>query len=145
MRITRIVLSVAMVLAFGAAAWAASSGPTIVMNGTEKWGKPDMGMQTAVLYGNPNSAGFYVVRLKLGPNWVFPVHHHPTQENVTVISGTLYAGIGTKFDKSKAKAFPAGSFVSLPPNLQHFAFTKSSGAVIQIDGMGPEKDIMAKK
>lgn len=144
MRITRIILPLAMALVFGAAALAAAGKPVIVMNGTEKWGKPDMGMQTAVLYGNPDSTGFYVIRLKLGPNWNFPVHYHPTQENVTVISGTFYAGIGDKFDKSKASAFPAGSFASLPPNLKHFAFTKSSGAVIQIEGMGPEKDIMVK-
>lgn len=141
---TRTLLALAIVLSLGAAAWAAAAGPTVVMNGTEKWGKPQMGMQEAVLYGNPDKAGFFVVRLKAGPNWSFPVHYHPTQENVTVISGTFYAGIGDKFDKSKATAFPAGSFVSLPANLKHYAFTKSTGVVLQIDGMGPEKDVMVK-
>lgn len=144
MRLTRMLLALTVALSVGVAAWAAAAGPTVVMNGTEKWGKPQMGMQEAVLYGNPDKAGFFVVRLKAGPNWSFPVHYHPTQENVTVISGTLYAGIGAKFDKSKASAFPAGSFVSMPANLKHYAFTKSTGVVLQIDGMGPEKNMMVK-
>jgi hypothetical protein len=56
----------------------------------------------------------------------------------------VLAGIGSKFDKSKASAFPAGSFVAIPEGLKHFAFTKSGAVVLQIDGMGPEKDIMVK-
>jgi hypothetical protein len=31
-----------------------------------------------------------------------PPHWHPTDENVTVLSGTLGAGMGDKFDKSSA-------------------------------------------
>lgn len=141
-------VSLALPLVFGMVVMGvalAASSPTVVMPGHETWQKPQMGASEAVLFGNPGKSGFYVVRLKVGPNWNFPVHYHPTQENVTVLSGTLYAGVGNTVDKSKAIAFPAGSFIAMPANVRHFAFTKGTGAVLQIDGMGPEKDIMAKK
>jgi quercetin dioxygenase-like cupin family protein len=144
MRLFRTALLALTVLALGAAAWAADN-PIVVMSGHESWGKPEMGASQAVLYGDPNKAGFYVVRLKVGPNWSFPAHFHPQRENVTVISGTLYAGLGDKLNRNAGMAYKAGAFVSMPPNVRHYAYTKSDGAVIQIDGQGPEKDMMVKK
>lgn len=61
-----------------------------------------------------------------------------------MLSGTFYAGIGAKMNKSTAGAFPAGSFIALPANVKHYAFTKSGPVVIQIDGMGPNENIMEK-
>jgi uncharacterized RmlC-like cupin family protein len=143
MRLTSLLFSALLVTLLGTAA-IAGEGPTISMPGQEQW-KPQPGKYSmAVLYGDPSKAGFYVVRLKMGPNWIFPVHYHPMRENVTVISGTFYAGIGSKFDKTKVTAFPAGTFVSLPPKLPHYALTESSGAVIQLEGMGPLQDMMVK-
>jgi quercetin dioxygenase-like cupin family protein len=114
------------------------------MSGQETWAAPQMGASQAVLYGDPTKPGFYVVRLKVGPNWAFPAHYHPQRENVTVISGTFYAGIGDKLDRNGGKAFAAGTFVSMPPNVHHYAYTKDEGAVIQIDGEGPENNIFLK-
>ncbi|HET7815627.1 MAG TPA: cupin domain-containing protein [Candidatus Baltobacteraceae bacterium] len=121
----------------------AAGAPTVVMPGQEKYTAQPGNYQMAVLYGNPAKAGFWVVRLKLPANWTFPVHYHPDRESVTVISGTFYAGIGSKMDKAHALAFPAGSFISVPPNLRHYAFTKGP-AVIDISGTGPLKDMMVK-
>ncbi|HET9095235.1 MAG TPA: cupin domain-containing protein [Candidatus Baltobacteraceae bacterium] len=143
MRQFRVLLALAIALGIGGAAWAASS-PTIVMPAQLKWQPQPGNYSMAVLYGNPGKSGYYVIRLKLPPNWTFGTHYHPAQENVTVISGTFYAGLGSKMDKSKVTAFPAGSFVAMPPNVRHYALTKSEGAVIQIDGQGPSKDIMVK-
>lgn len=122
----------------------AAPTPHVVMAGQEQWTNAGMGTQVAVLYGNPNASGPYVVKLKTGSNWKFPVHTHPQRENVTVLSGTLYAGVGTTWDASKLKAYPPGSFISLPPNLPHYAMTKEP-AVIELSGMGPMKNVMMKK
>ena len=115
------------------------------MPGQVKWTTQQPGnFGMAVVYGDPSKSGFYVIRLKLPANWTFPVHHHPTQENVTVLSGTFYAGIGSKMNRGAAMAFPAGSFIAMPANVDHFAFTRSGPVVIQIDGMGPSQNIMSK-
>jgi quercetin dioxygenase-like cupin family protein len=143
MRLATIGLCAAL-LALSGAAVVAADMPTVVTPGQEQW-KPQTGnYEMAVLYGDPSKADFYVVRLKLPPNWSFPAHTHPARENVTIISGTFYAGIGTKLDPAKVTAYPAGSFVSLPANTPHYALTKDEGAVIQLEGTGPYAADMVK-
>lgn len=143
MRPLSILLAALLAGAAGVAAIAAGT-PTVVMNGQEQW-KPQPGnFDMATLYGDPSKAEFYVVRLKVPANWSFPAHTHPERENVTVISGTFYAGLGTKLDAAKVTAYPAGSFISLPAKLPHYALTKDEGAVIQLEGTGPMSNDMIK-
>ncbi len=99
----------------------------------------EKGAQLAVLEGNPmGSTGDYTVRLKAPAGYKIAPHFHPKRENVTVISGTLQVGMGDKFDESKMKDFPAGSFAYLDPSMHHYA--KASGeTVVQIHGMAPLK------
>jgi quercetin dioxygenase-like cupin family protein len=63
-------------------------------------------------------------------------HYHPTDENVTVLSGTFQIGMGDKFDESTMRALPAGGFVLLPAAMHHYAMAKTA-AVVQVHGMGP--------
>lgn len=94
------------------------------------------GAQITALSGDPNNTGPFVIRLKLPANYAIPAHHHPTTENVTVMSGTLYAGMGDKLDRSASKPFAAGGFASLPAQMNHFAWTKAP-TTIQIEAEGP--------
>lgn len=55
----------------------------------------------------------------------------------TVISGTWYFGYGPRFDDSRVKALPPGSFYVEPPNEPHFARTGDTPVVVQITGFGP--------
>jgi quercetin dioxygenase-like cupin family protein len=89
----------------------------------------------AVLLGDPGKPGMFIVRLKVPAGYKVMPHWHPTDENVTVISGSFGIGMGDKFD-AKTKAFPAGSFFSMPANMHHFAHAKTA-TVIEVSGMGP--------
>jgi quercetin dioxygenase-like cupin family protein len=105
-----------------------------------KWGPapPTLpkGAQLAVLSGDPGAKGPYVVRVKLPAGYQVPAHNHPTTENVTIISGNFNIGMGDKLDKKHGQALKAGGFFSMPPKMNHYAWT-SSAAVIQIHGDGP--------
>jgi anti-sigma factor ChrR (cupin superfamily) len=94
------------------------------------------GAKLAVLSGDPSADGPYVVRLQMPAGYQIPAHHHPTAENVTVMSGSLHAGMGDKLDKSKAQAFTSGGFISMPAKMNHYAWT-TSATVIQVHGVGP--------
>ncbi len=94
------------------------------------------GPKAAVLFGDPKAEGPFVMRVKLPADYKVPPHFHPGTEQVTVISGTLHAAMGDAFDASKAKAMPAGSFISLPAKNPHFVFTKEE-TVIQVNATGP--------
>jgi len=119
----------------------ASNGPTIIMSGKEHYtaGTGMMkGAQVAVLVGNPAKSGLlYIVRVKVPAGTIFGPHYHNETENVTVVSGTLWVGLGDKMNKAKLVALPAGSFVEIPAKLHHYGMTKSP-TVIDITGIGPE-------
>ncbi len=105
-----------------------------------KWGPVPpafpKGAQVAVMAGDPFAAGAYVLRLKLPAGYTIPAHHHPTAENVTVISGRFHAGMGDTLDRGHGMEFSPGGFASLPANMNHFAWTTGE-TVVQVHGMGP--------
>lgn len=105
-----------------------------------KWGPapPTLpkGAQLAVLSGDPSKSGLYVIRLKLPANYQIPAHHHPTAENVTILSGSFHAGMGDKLDRTKAMTFEPGGFAALPANMNHYAWA-SRDTVVQVHGEGP--------
>jgi len=117
-----------------------SNSAIIIIGGHEHWmpGTGQMkGAQIAALSGDPSKAGPYVVRVKVPPNTTFGSHYHGGAENLTVISGTFYVGLGDKVDKNKLTALRAGAFAHVDKGVRHYALTKDDGAVIQINGEGP--------
>jgi len=94
------------------------------------------GIDVAVLSGDPMKSGPYVIRLRIPANMKIPPHYHGEVENVTIISGALWVGLGDKFDETNLKELGPGTFVSLPANVHHYAMTKAE-TIVQIHGMGP--------
>jgi quercetin dioxygenase-like cupin family protein len=94
------------------------------------------GAEIVVLTGDPAGKGLVTLRLKLPAGYVIAPHSHPTDELVTVISGSLALGMGDKVDHKASKTLTAGGYGVAPANMHHFAWTKS-GAVVQVNMMGP--------
>jgi quercetin dioxygenase-like cupin family protein len=108
-----------------------------------KWGPAPPfvppGAQLAVLEGDPMaSSGDYTIRIKMPAGYKIAPHTHPARENVTVLSGTLKVGMGTKFDASKMASFGAGSFAYLDPTMPHYV-EAAGETIVQIHGMSPVK------
>jgi len=101
------------------------------------------GAQLAVLAGDPTKPGPYTIRLRLPDGAKFAPHFHGEAENVTVLQGTLLVGIGDTVDPAKTIELPAGSFVSVPSGLHHYAMAKGE-TIVQIHGMGPSSMTMVK-
>jgi Domain of unknown function (DUF4437) len=105
-----------------------------------KWGAPppvfEQNAQMALVSGDPSKAGLYTVRLKMPAGYKVMPHFHPTDENVTVISGTFALGSGDTFDTATMKSLPAGSFGLLPAQMHHYAMAKTE-CIVQVHGMGP--------
>jgi quercetin dioxygenase-like cupin family protein len=141
-------LLAAAVLAVGAAATAAAQAPApaapargdAVWEANFTWGDgpPALprGVQMAKLAGDPALPGPFVARLKFPPGFVLPPHVHTTDENVTVLAGTVMSGRGETFDKSKTRTLTAGAFGVTPAGTAHFSHAPD-GATLQIHGVGP--------
>jgi quercetin dioxygenase-like cupin family protein len=44
--------------------------------------------------------------------------------------------LGEKFDESKLKAYPAGSFIVIPAGVAHFVATREGPVIVQTSGNG---------
>ena len=76
------------------------------------------------------------MRLRFPNGYKVPPHTDPTAENVTVLSGTFLAGMGTQFDESTLKVFGRGDFAGIPAGHAHYA--KARGlTVVQVHAIGP--------
>ena len=94
------------------------------------------GAKIVVLEGDMAKAEPFTARISVPAGLEIAPHTHPTTERVTIISGTLHLGHGAKLDRSKTMAFPAGSFIVMPPGMPMFAFCEEE-TVIQLNGVGP--------
>jgi quercetin dioxygenase-like cupin family protein len=105
-----------------------------------KWGPAPPGLppgsEAAVLAGDPGKAGPFVLRAKLPDGYKIPPHWHTGEENITVLKGTFLIGRGDKLDPSTMEELPAGSFMSMPKTMRHFAMAKGE-TIIQVHGIGP--------
>jgi hypothetical protein len=95
------------------------------------------GAMSTVVDGNPKEPGaYYIIRAKLPDGFKVPPHRHPSDENVTVLQGTLMIGLGEKFDAAALKELPAGTFARMPKGMPHFAMAKGE-TIVQVHGIGP--------
>ena len=93
--------------------------------------------QSAVLYGDPTKPGVFVTRLKFPAGTKDLPHWHPDEvRTVAVLSGTLYFGVGEKWDESKFKAYPTGTFYSEPPKTPHFSWAKDAEVIYRSPASG---------
>ena len=116
------------------------SRPVMVAASGITWGDPPptlpKGAKLAVIAGDPGKAVPFAVRVQMPAGYKIAPHWHPTDEHVTVLSGTFSVGMGEKFDQAALKDLSAGGYGSLPAEMRHFATTKGA-TTIQVDGMGP--------
>ena len=139
------------ILVYGAVALGTMVGPavaqqaeapphTLVTAAELKWGAPPPVFDKAALFtvvsGDPGKTGLFVVRLKLPAAYRIAPHWHPTDERVTVLSGTFALGMGDTFDKVGMKDLPAGGYAVLPADMRHYALARTA-ATIQVEGSGP--------
>jgi quercetin dioxygenase-like cupin family protein len=94
------------------------------------------GAKVAVLEGDPAKKGPFVMRVRMPDGYRIAPHTHTKDERVTVLSGTLYLGMGGTFDKKAGKALTAGSYARTGAGMKHFGWTKGE-TVIQVHGEGP--------
>src|ERR1051325_8293959 len=74
-----------------------------------------------VLLGDPDSAGPFVMRIHEPTGTIVPPRSPPTDENITVLRGTFWFGMGPQYDSAALRALPAGGYPFAPPRPPPFA------------------------
>jgi len=109
-----------------------------------EWKDTPIGAKMAVMHGDPDKAGPYIVLIKWGPHQMSRPHYHPNDRFITVLSGTWWVGTGSKFDPESTVPMPAGSFVTHFAKGVHYDGSKDGEAIIEIVGEGPATVIPAE-
>jgi hypothetical protein len=118
----------------------APAGHGVVTPDSLTWGPapPGLppGMTIAVLAGNPGQAGPFTLRAKMPAGYTIAPHSHPTDENLTVLSGELMAGMGDTIEPAKMQAMGPGAYALMASPMHHYVRAKSE-TVVQVHGTGP--------
>jgi hypothetical protein len=97
-----------------------------------------VGVETAVLYGDPTKPGPYVLRARFPAGFKLMPHFHPDEWRTgVVLSGVYYFGLGEQWDETKLRPYPAGAFFSEPKARPHFVWAKDGEVIVQFTAMGP--------
>jgi ketosteroid isomerase-like protein len=94
------------------------------------------GAKLAVLVGDPSKPEPFTIRLQMPDGYKIAPHTHPTDEHVTVLSGTFRAAMGAKWDDKALGDFAPGSYANMAATMAHFAQAKGA-TVVQVHGVGP--------
>lgn len=105
-----------------------------------KWGPAPAifpaGAKMAVMQGDPSKADLFTVRLDIPKGYKVAPHFHPTDENITVISGNFLVGMGDKIDTKGAMSLTSGGFATAPAKAHHWAIARTH-TVVQVHAIGP--------
>jgi uncharacterized RmlC-like cupin family protein len=96
-----------------------------------------VGVQTAVLSGNPTDKGLYTIKLSVPANTRIQSHTHQDERSAIVVSGMWRFGYGKKFEEGALKVLPPGSFYIEPAGVAHFTETRAERVTVYITGIGP--------
>jgi hypothetical protein len=118
---------------------------TIHLPNQLKWTENPEGFASAVLSGDPDKPGQYILLVKWHPHHMSHPHYHPNDRFITVISGTWWVGTGGKYDPPGTKPVPPGSFVQHYGKQVHYDGAKDEEVILQIVGDGPATMIPAGK
>src|SRR6202045_4590863 len=141
-RITRCLALPILLVALSGIGSAAELNPAAViykMPDQIPWGPVDArGAQSAVVVGNPDKPGFYMVYNKWtkGNHFSRP-HFHPNDSYIVVLHGTWWVGTGPDFDPANTTPMPPGSFVTHFGKEVHVVGAKDEEPVLLIMGEGP--------
>jgi quercetin dioxygenase-like cupin family protein len=95
------------------------------------------GPEIALLAGDPEKEGFYLLRARFAPGVFSSPHYHSSDRHVTVIKGTWYTGGGEDFDRDNTVPLGPGSYMMHPAGAIHYDGAKGEEVIVEIKGIGP--------
>ena len=119
------------------------SQPAILLPGALTWTLVLDGAEMAILDGDPaKPAEFYLIRFRTNRDIHVPLHWHPLDEHLTVITGPFEIAFAPA--PGDFRAVEPGGHVSVPAGLHHTA-RYGAGTVVEVSGIGPFEMVMVDR
>jgi len=94
------------------------------------------GAKSAVLLGDAEKPGLFILQVMLPPNYVVPAHTHPGVETVVMLKGSMGLGEGKTIEKTGKMLTPGSAFI-VPKDHAHYVWTGEDGATFQVTVNAP--------
>lgn len=108
-----------------------------------KWNATEnnkLGVQTAVLEGDPSKPGFYLTINRFPPGVMSRPHTHPDERHCVVLKGTWYTGEGTnEWAPAKEVGLKPGEYMRHPSGGLHYDGAHDEEVWVLISGYGPTR------
>ena len=105
-----------------------------------------LGVETAVLEGDPSKPGFYLTINKFPPGVMSRPHSHPDERHCVVLKGTWWTGENTnKWDPSKEVGLKPGEYMRHPAGGVHYDGARDEEVWVLISGYGPTRGDVVDK
>src|SRR6266496_3623189 len=89
------------------------------------------------VWGDPQKAGQpFAIRIHNDAGYIVVPHVHPMDENIVVVKGVWWFGMGNRFKSSALEPLELGTFGFGPKDMPHFAWSKTE-TIIHVYGIGP--------
>lgn len=135
-------------LLFGGMGPKKEKAPVLLTESDISWGLgPDafpLGARAAILTGDPDSDGTYVLRVKLPAKYRIPPHWNSAALSVTVLSGEVALGLGDGYESESLRSYAAGSYLEFPKRARLYLETHAKPAVLEIRGEGAWETVYVK-
>jgi hypothetical protein len=103
-------------------------------------GLPSASGEMAMLYGDLNKPGPYLVMMKWNPGWFSAPHNYRTDRICVVVSGTWWVESGADFTPQQTVPVAAGGYVLRHARTWHYDGVPANGkepVMIAVFGIGP--------
>jgi hypothetical protein len=103
-------------------------------------GLPPGSGEMAMLYGDLNEPGPYLVMMRWNPGWFSAPHTYATDRICVVVAGTWWVNSGDDFAPADAAPVGPGGYVKRTARTPHYdgvPHGQTDAAVIAIFGLGP--------
>ena len=107
-----------------------------------KWNATEnnkLGVQTAVLEGDPSKPGFYLTINRFPPGVMSRPHTHPDERHCVVLKGTWYTGEGKDWTPEKTVGLKPGEYMRHPSGGLHYDGALDEEVLVLISGYGPTR------
>jgi quercetin dioxygenase-like cupin family protein len=98
-----------------------------------------LGVQTAILEGDPSKPGFYLTINRFPPGVMSRPHTHPDERHCLVLKGTWYTGDTKEWTPEQTLGLKPGDYMRHPSGGPHYDGALEEEVLVAISGYGPTR------
>jgi len=98
-----------------------------------------LGVQTAILEGDPSKPGFYLTINRFPPGVMSRPHTHPDERHCLVLKGTWYTGDTKEWTPEQTVGLKPGGYMRHPSGGPHYDGALEEEVLVAISGYGPTR------